>query len=110
MGKSAKLTIDTKFSPMQLLRFVFPAVAMMIVTSVYVMTDGIFISRYAGGEQLSATNIVYPIVYLTNGIGVMLAMGGNAIIARLLGEGKLMLARQRFTQLVTATVIAGIVL
>jgi putative MATE family efflux protein len=40
----------------------------------------------------------------------MLAMGGNAIIARLLGEGKLELARQRFTQLVTAAAIAGIVL
>ena len=41
------------------------------------MTDGIFISQFAGSEQLSATNIVYPVVYLLNGIGVMLSMGGN---------------------------------
>lgn len=94
-----RLTIATKFNTARLLQFVFPAVAMMIVTSIYVMTDGIFISQFAGSEQLSATNIVYPVVYLLNGIGVMLSMGGNAIVARLLGEGKGSLARQRFTQL-----------
>lgn len=105
-----RLTIATKFNVARLLRFVFPSVAMMIVTSVYVMTDGIFISQFAGSEQLSATNIVYPVIYLLNGIGVMLSMGGNAIVARLLGEGKLELARQRFTQLVVFTVVAGIVL
>ena len=99
-----RLTIATKFNTARLLQFVFPAVAMMIVTSIYVMTDGIFISQFAGSEQLSATNIVYPVVYLLNGIGVMLSMGGNAIVARLLGEGKGSLARQRFTQ------VSGVVL
>lgn len=88
-----RLTIATKFNTARLLQFVFPAVAMMIVTSIYVMTDGIFISQFAGSEQLSATNIVYPVVYLLNGIGVMLSMGGNAIVARLLGEGKSSLAQ-----------------
>lgn len=70
-----RLTIATKFNTARLLQFVFPAVAMMIVTSIYVMTDGIFISQFAGSEQLSATNIVYPVVYLLNGIGVMLSHG-----------------------------------
>lgn len=105
-----RLTIATKFNTVRLLQFVFPAVAMMIVTSIYVMTDGIFISQFAGSEQLSATNIVYPVVYLLNGIGVMLSMGGNAIVARLLGEGKGSLARQRFTQLAFFTVVSGVVL
>ena len=49
-----RLTIATKFNMARLLQFVFPAVAMMIVTSIYVMTDGIFISQFAGSEQLSA--------------------------------------------------------
>lgn len=106
----SKLTISTKFNTRKLLQFVFPAVAMMIVTSIYVMTDGIFISRYAGSEQLSATNIVYPVIYLLNGIGVMFAMGGNALVARLLGEGKTELSRQRFTQLAVFTAGTGIVL
>ena len=34
-----RLTIATKFNTARLLQFVFPAVAMMIVTSIYVMTD-----------------------------------------------------------------------
>lgn len=106
----SKLTIATKFNTPKLLRFVFPSVAMMIVTSIYIMTDGIFISRYAGSEQLSATNIVYPIIYFMNGIGVMLSMGGNAIVARLLGEGKQELSRQRFTQLAVFTAATGVVL
>ena len=105
-----KLTISTRFNTRKLLQFVFPSVAMMLVTSIYVMTDGIFISRYAGSEQLSATNIIYPVIYLLNGIGVMFAMGGNAIVARLLGEGKKDLSRQRFTQLAVFTAATGIVL
>ena len=105
-----RLTIATKFNTARLLQFVFPAVAMMIVTSIYVMTDGIFISQFAGSEQLSATNIVYPVVYLLNGIGVMLSMGGNAIVARLVGGGKGSLARPRFTQLAFFTVVSGVVL
>lgn len=74
-----RLTIATKFNTARLLQFVFPAVAMMIVTSIYVMTDGIFISQFAGSEQLSATNIVYPVVYLLNGIGVMLSMAARPL-------------------------------
>lgn len=106
----SKLTIAAKFNTVKLLKFVFPAVAMMVVTSVYVMTDGIFISRFAGSEQLSATNIIYPVIYLINGIGVMLAMGGNAIVARLLGEGKMQPARQRFTQLVVSAAVTGVII
>ena len=52
-----RLTIATKFNTARLLQFVFPAVAMMIVTSIYVMTDGIFISQFAGSEQLSLKDV-----------------------------------------------------
>lgn len=110
MKKKEQLTIGSEFNIPKLLEFVFPAVIMMIVTSIYIMTDGIFITRFAGSDQLSATNIVYPLIYFTNGIGIMMAMGGNAIVARILGENKEDKARQRFTQLVVFTLVAGIVI
>ena len=83
-----------------LLRFAAPSVGMMIIISLYTVTDGIFIGRYAGSEALAASNIVYPAVNLVLGLAIMLASGGSALVARTLGEGNDRLASQRFTLIV----------
>ena len=60
---------------------------MMIFMSLYTIVDGIFVSRFVGSSALSAVNIVYPLVSVVIGLGVMLATGGSAVVARKLGEG-----------------------
>lgn len=56
--------------------------------SVIASTDGFFVSRYVGADALSAINIVYPLIGLAVGIGIMLGTGGSAVIARQLGIGE----------------------
>ena len=80
-----------------LLRFAAPSIGMMLMISLYTVTDGIFIGRYAGSEALAASNIVYPAINLVLGLAIMLAAGGSALVARTLGEGNSRLASQRFT-------------
>ena len=58
-----------------LLRFAAPSIGMMLMISLYTVTDGIFIGRYAGSEALAASNIVYPAVNLVLGLAIMLAAG-----------------------------------
>lgn len=41
-----------------------------------------------GADALSAINIVYPLIGLAVGIGIMLGTGGSAVIARQLGIGE----------------------
>lgn len=97
------------FSLGGLLRFAAPSIGMMIIISLYTVTDGIFIGRFAGSDALAASNIVYPIINIVFGLAIMLASGGSALVAKNLGEGKPQLARQRFTMLaVTAAVLATV--
>ena len=88
-----------------LLRFAAPSIGMMIIISLYTVTDGIFIGRFAGSDALAASNIVYPVINLVLGLAIMLASGGSALVAKNLGEGKTTAARRRFT-LITVTAIA----
>lgn len=88
-----------------LLRFAAPSIGMMIIISLYTVTDGIFIGRFAGSDALAASNIVYPVINLVLGLAIMLASGGSALVAKNLGEGKMAAARRRFT-LITVTAIA----
>lgn len=75
-------SIAKDFRFFSLLRFALPTMIMMVFMSLYTIVDGIFISRLVGTDALSATNIVYPVLNLVIAIGVMLATGGSAIIAK----------------------------
>ncbi len=90
------------FTTRGLLAFAAPSIAMMAVIALYTVTDGIFIGRFAGGEALAASNIAYPAVNLLWGVGIMLSSGGSALVAKNLGEGRLALARERFSLLALA--------
>ena len=98
------------FSLGGLLRFAAPAVGMMLVISIYTVTDGIFIGRYAGSLALAASNIVYPALNLVFGLSIMLSSGGSALVAKTLGEGDAALARSRFTLLAVVGTVLGILL
>lgn len=80
----------------------------MVFMSLYTMVDGVFVSRFAGTAALSAVNIVYPMVSVVVAVGVMLATGGSAIIAKRMGEGKPEQARQNFSYLILAGVLIAV--
>ena len=79
-------SIAKDFRFFSLLRFALPTMILMVFMSLYTIVDGIFISRLVGTDALSATNIVYPVLNLVIAIGVMLATGGSAIIAKKMGR------------------------
>ena len=71
-------TLAKHFSLGGLLRFAAPAVGMMLVISIYTVTDGIFIGRYAGSLALAASNLVYPALNL---VAYALALGGFGLFS-----------------------------
>ncbi len=91
-----------------LARFAAPSIAMMVFLSVYTIVDGIFISNFVGTLALGAVNIIFPLISLEMGLGIMLATGGNAVIARRLGEGDAARARQNFSFMLAAAVLTGL--
>ena len=75
----------------------------------YTIVDGMFISRYVGTLALSAVNMTYPLNCLEMALGIMLATGGSAVIARQLGEGEEDKARHNFSFLITVSVVVSLV-
>lgn len=101
-------SIGQKFTPLSLLKFAMPSMVMMVFMSLYTIVDGIFVSRFAGSDALSAVNIVWPMGSVLLAVGIMLATGGSAVVARKLGEGKGQEARENFTMFVVIGLIASL--
>ncbi len=93
------------------LTFTLPTISMMLFMSIYTMVDGIFVANLIGEHALAAINITLPIITLFIAVGTMLGTGGNALCARLLGEGKTQEAKEKFTLFtVTAFVISFVIM
>ena len=75
------------FTYRRLIRATLPAIGMMLFKSLYVMTDGLFVSNVCGSTALAATNFAFPLTMILATIGFMLGTGGSAIVARTRGEG-----------------------
>lgn len=104
------ISIGRHFTTRSLLTFAFPSIAMMVFMSLYTIIDGMFVSQFLGSDALSSVNIVLPIISLFVALGVMLATGGCAIIAKKMGEDNLLVARQNLTLFVVVGTLIGIVL
>ncbi len=98
------------FTMKNLLAYTLPSVFMMLFMSTYTIIDGVFVANLVGEDALAAINIVYPLFGIVIAVGLMFSTGGNAIIARLLGEGKPKEANEFFTVLYVIGAVIGIVL
>lgn len=98
------------FSFAGLVKFALPAMTMMVFMALYTMVDGVFVARLIGTDALSAVNIVYPLISLIVGAGIMLATGGSAVVAKNMGQGNSLAANRNFTLLVIAGFCVGVML
>ncbi len=83
---------------------------MMVFISIYGMVDGFFVSNFVGGTSFAAVNLTWPMIMIFGGVGFMFGTGGNAIIARTLGEGHKKDASEYFSLVIYAAIICGIAL
>jgi len=102
-------SLEKKVTLTYLIKYTLPTVIMMMFFSLYTIVDGMFISKFVGANALSSTNIVYPVINILIGIGVMFATGGSAIVAKTMGENKNEEAREYFTLITISAIIVGIV-
>ncbi|MCI8809888.1 MAG: MATE family efflux transporter [Oscillibacter sp.] len=102
--------LNQNWSAGSLLRFAFPTIVMMIFMGLYTIVDTIFVAQFVNTEALSSINIVCPVINITVGLGTMIAAGGNAIISRKMGAGKIQEAKEDFTLLVITGAVIGFVI
>ncbi len=96
-----------EFNLRTMAKFSLPTMAMMVMLSLYTIVDGLFVSNYVGTDALSSINMVLPVIAIINGLGVMFASGGSAIVARKQGQGLAAQGNQLFTAICITAVGLG---
>jgi len=69
--------------------------------------DGLFISRFVGKTEFAALNLVLPVLMILGSLGTMIGAGGEAIVAKKLGQGRLEKANKYFSMLVFSELALG---
>ncbi len=105
-----QIKLSDHFTYKKLLRFVLPSVLMMIVTSVYGVIDGFFISNFVGKTPFAALNLIYPFIMILGGTGFMIGAGGTALVSRVLGENDREKANRYFSMMIFFAIILGLIL
>ena len=91
-----------------LLKFSFPTIISMLIMGTFGIVDGIFVARLIDPIGLAATGVVWPFLGFVLAIGFMLGVGGNAMIAKKIGEGRMKEARQNFSLITIVAIIISI--
>jgi len=93
-----------------LLKFALPTILAMLVMGTFGIVDGIFVSRLIGGEALAVVGLVFPFMAFVMAFGFMMGIGGNALVAKKLGEGREKEGRENFSLIVLVSFIVSVAL
>lgn len=104
------IQLSDHFTISKLLRFTLPSMAMMVLTSIYSVVDGLFVSNFVGDAALAAVNIVTPLPLAIGAFGVMLSTGGSGEVSRALGLGDGQRAKEYFSTLICTALVLGLIL
>ena len=94
----------------RLLRFCISPVIMMIITSLYVVVDNLFVSNFTGKTAFAAVNFIVPYLLMFTSFGFMFGTGGSALISKTLGEGKGQKANEIFTNVFVLSLVFGAII
>ena len=105
-----KVELSAHYTYRNIVRSVLPNIAMVLVTSVYSIVDGFFISNFASKSGFAAINLVWPAMMMVGALGQMVSAGGASLVAKLKGEGYPHKADRVFSMLVAVVALSGVVL
>lgn len=90
-----------------LLRQAVPASIGILVMSLNMIVDTIFVGRWIGPLAISAITVVIPITFFIGAIGLAFGIGGSSVLSRALGSGNDSKALQVFGNQVTLTFLVS---
>lgn len=105
-----EITLSGHYGYRRIVRSVLPSIGMVLITSIYSIVDGFFVSNFAGKSGFAAVNLLFPAMMMLGSLGLMVGSGGGALVAKVKGEGYTEKANRIFTILVRFTAQLGIVM
>ena len=100
--------ISEHFNIKKIIIFTLPSIGMMLISSIYGVVDGFFVSNYIGSNAFASVNIVWPFEMILGSFGLMIGSGGSALVSKTMGEQKYDLANKYFSMLIMFILIFGI--
>lgn len=104
------ITLSGHYGYSRIARSVLPSIGMVLITSIYSIVDGFFISNFAGKSGFAAINLMWPAMMMMSSLGLMVGSGGGALVAKVKGEGYDEKANRIFSMMVRFSLQIGIVL
>ena len=104
------IQLSDHFGYKRLLQFTLPTIVMLMISSIYGVVDGYFVSNFVGKTPFTAINFIMPFLLILGSVGFMFGTGGGALIAKTMGEGNKQQANEQFSLLVYTSAICGILL
>src|SRR5690606_38491311 len=99
-----------------LIKQAVPASIGILVMSLNILVDTIFVGNWIGSIAIAAINVVLPVSFFIAALGMAIGIGGSSIISRALGANNKERALKTFGNQITitflltvATVIIGLV-
>lgn len=105
-----QIELKGHYTQKRLVQTVVPSILMVLISSVYGVVDGLFVSNFAGKTPFAAINLVWPAIMVVSSLGVMVGVGGSALVAKIKGEGDEVKANKVFSMLIEFSVAVGLVL
>ncbi len=105
-----EITLSGHYGYKRIIQSVLPSIGMVLITSIYSIVDGFFISNFAGKSGFAAINLMWPAMMMMGSLGLMVGSGGGALVAKVKGEGYTEKANRIFTMLVRFSAQLGIVM
>ena len=71
-----------------ILQYALPAIAMMLISSLYNIVDKIFVGNFVGQIGITATTVAHPAMRYIDAFAILVGAGGSTLLALRLGEGR----------------------
>lgn len=91
-----------------LIKQAVPASIGILVMSLNILVDTIFVGNWIGSIAIAAINVVLPISFFISALGMAIGIGGSSIISRALGSNNKARALKTFGNQITLTLLLTI--
>ena len=100
-------SLGTKSISSLLIKQAVPASIGILVMSLNMIVDTIFVGRWIGPLAISAITVVIPITFFIAALGLAIGIGGSSVLSRALGAGQETKALRVFGNMSTLTFLSS---
>ena len=101
--KGGSASFGTQAIPKLLIKQAVPASIGILVMSLNILIDTIFVGQWIGANAIASINVVLPVSFFIAALGMAIGSGGSSIISRSLGNNDIAKATKTFGNQIVLT-------